>query len=621
MKPSIRPAVRALTLAAAVLSVVSWSAWAESSSAPVKAAASRLIHVTVYQNTALVTREVDVPEGDGAVELTVAPLPPQTIDGSLYSEGTDGIRILSTRYRQRPIQEDTREEVRKLVVDLKELEQKKETLQAEQKTLQQNLQLLDKLEAFTAAKLVALTEKGMTNSEQTLALVNHVATKRKEYNLALTKNQQEQKAVAEEIEFDQRKQADLSAGTSKVERDAVISVTKTNRAAGKLRLNYLVGAASWTPQYKFKASAKDKDPISVEYLAAVRQQSGEDWTNVKITLSTAQPSLNAAPPELRMLAMNLGAAGPAMPANPGRGMAQAPGQPAQASGALLQGNDFARDNLAKSKQQRAQAQAEYSQNKNLMEANRMWNESAALEQCVELLTTKEVEDSEKKALADAGDGGEGPGIAYHLATLLTLPSRQDEQILEVAKLEMQPDFYYKAIPVLSKHVYRVAKLSNASKQLLLPGEATMYIDNDFVGRTRLPLVAVGESFQVGFGVDPQLQVQRQLVDKSKTMQGANQILKYDYRILASSYKTAAVKLQVWDRLPMAETEVVGISIVKAAPEVSKDPLYLREERPKNLLRWDVELAPKTFGEQALAINYEFKLELDKQLRIGSFVTK
>ena len=45
-----------------------------------KTANSRIIHVTVYQNNALVTREVDVPEGPGTLEIVVTPLPPQTVN-------------------------------------------------------------------------------------------------------------------------------------------------------------------------------------------------------------------------------------------------------------------------------------------------------------------------------------------------------------------------------------------------------------------------------------------------------------------------------------------------------------------------------------------------------------
>jgi hypothetical protein len=72
-----------------------------------------------------------------------------------------------------------------------------------------------------------------------------------------------------------------------------------NGAAGKVRLNYLVDAANWRPQYKLRAGKEAKEPVLIEYLAAVVQQTGEDWTGVKMILSTAQPMLNAAPPDLR----------------------------------------------------------------------------------------------------------------------------------------------------------------------------------------------------------------------------------------------------------------------------------------------------------------------------------
>jgi uncharacterized protein (TIGR02231 family) len=216
---------------------------------------------------------------------------------------------------------------------------------------------------------------------------------------------------------------------------------------------------------------------------------------------------------------------------------------------------------------------------------------------------------------------EGPSVTYHLKTRISIPSRKDEQVLEVAKVQLEPTFYYKAVPVLNSHVYRLADLTNKSPHVLLPGEATMYQGGDFVGRMSLPLVAIGEEFTVGFGVDPQLQVQRRLMDKSKSTQGGNQVLKYEYRIQVSSFKKEPVKLQVWDRLPHAETETAGIQLVKAAPELSKDSLYTREARPQNLLRWDLDVAPGMSGDQALAINYEFRIELDRQLILGGFTTR
>src|SRR5439155_3452121 len=79
-----------------------------------RVASSRITHVTVYPDSALVTREVDVPAGNGLVELVVSPLPEATVASSLYTESGDGIRVLTTRFRTRQVKEDTREEVRKL---------------------------------------------------------------------------------------------------------------------------------------------------------------------------------------------------------------------------------------------------------------------------------------------------------------------------------------------------------------------------------------------------------------------------------------------------------------------------------------------------------------------------
>ena len=85
-----------------------------------------------------------------------------------------------------------------------------------------------------------------------------------------------------------------------------------------MRLNYLVDAAAWRPQYKFRAGKNAKDAVQLEYLAAIVQQTGEDWGNVNVVLSTAQPMLNAAPPELQTLQVTVvpKGVGQPMPANP-----------------------------------------------------------------------------------------------------------------------------------------------------------------------------------------------------------------------------------------------------------------------------------------------------------------
>ncbi len=614
-RPRIVAALLAALVAAGAGGLVSMNylaGAAEPGAAPaeLKLAPSRITQVTVYPNSALVTREVEVPAGAGTLELVVSPLPPQTVNSSLYSEGSDGIRVLTTRFRTRPVKEDTREEVRKLEDEMKKLRLAAEKLQADVKVLAQNIQTFDKLENFTTASTQHATEKGKLDAEAAIALAKYLMEGRAEKNRELVGLQQQIQFNQEQQQFAQRQLQDLTAGSSKVERDAVIVVDKANGASGKVRLNYLVDSAAWRPQYKLRAG-KDNEAVQVEYLAAVFQQTGEDWAGVDMILSTAQPTLNAAPPELKMLEVAVMSRGSVPPQTQGgSGQAGQPNQPfAQAPNP-----DFDRQ----AKDLRGRAQQELNRNEG-KKASELYNSAAALEQSWELLSTSDQMKQQRQGSRRAA--AEGPSVTYHLNTRLSVPSRNDEQVLEVAKLKMKPGYFYKAVPVLTAHVYRQANLTNDSKYVLLPGEATMYEGSDFVGRMSLPLVAIGEQFTAGFGVDPQLQIQRQMLDKSRATQGGNQVLKYEYRILVSSYKADKVKLQVWDRIPRGEADTVGVSLVKSEPEVCKDPLYLREDRPNNLLRWDVDVEPSMNGEKAAAIQYEFKLELDRQMMIGNIQSK
>jgi hypothetical protein len=574
--------------------------------------------VTVYQGNALVTREVDVSAGKGLIEIIVTPLPPQTVDSSLYAEGTDGVRVLSTRYRTRAVKADTRQEVRDKEVQIHTLKQEAERLQKEVQVTEQNLQLLTKLENFTGATLQHLAEKGLLNSEATLTLARYVMDSRTEKSTAQVLLQQKLQANAEATQFATRELGELTSGSSRTERDAVIVIDKAE-PAGRVRLNYLVTAATWRPQYRFRAGAA-KDPVQLEYLAAIEQQTGEDWTGVDTTLSTAQPQLNATPPELLALDISVVgrgaiAAGPAQQVPPGGGMMG--GMGGGAGGAMM--SQMFRD---QSRELRQKAQQELIGNR--IDAGREFiNAAAALEQADELLAKKDDKaGNEDTKVARAPDAAavahEGPSVTYHLRSRLTVPSRNDQQLIEVARIEIQPEYYYKAVPVLTSHVYRLADLINKSDYVLLPGEATMYVGSDFVGRMNLPLVAIGERYTVGFGVDPQLQVSRVLAKKSRTVQGGNQVHSYEYRIMVGSYKSEPVHVRVWDRLPRAEAEAVAVSLLDPAPKLSEDATYLRRERPQNLLRWDLTVGPGQNGEKAAAVAYQFKLEYARDVAIANF---
>src|SRR5438876_924724 len=170
------------------------ASWALADAKSPTTAPSRVSGVTVYQGSALVTREVSVPQGTGLMELIVTPLPPQTIDSTLYSEGSDGLRVLTTRYRTRAVKEDTRQEVRAKEDQIHHLAADAERMQKEIAVIEQNLSMLGKLENFTGATMQQLAEKGLLSAETTIALSKYVMETRAERSVAEVQLQQQLKA-------------------------------------------------------------------------------------------------------------------------------------------------------------------------------------------------------------------------------------------------------------------------------------------------------------------------------------------------------------------------------------------------------------------------------------------
>jgi Domain of unknown function (DUF4139)/N-terminal domain of unknown function (DUF4140) len=680
------------------------NAQAQAESVPVpRPAKSQVTDVTVYQGQALVTREVNVPEGDGTIELVVTPLPAQTVDSSLYTEGTDGLRVLSTRFRSRAVKEDTRQEVRAKNEQLKKLKADAERLQKEIAVQGQDLQYLQKLEGFTSTALTDLSKKGRLDSAAILTLSSFVMENRGAKTKTETDLRQRLQSNTEAIEFAARQLAELSSGSSRVERDAVIVVHKTRPQADTVRLGYLVGAASWWPQYRLRGgSGADNASVRLEYLAALTQQTGESWSGVRVTLSTARPSLDAAPPEL--LPLKMAVAG-VVDTSPIEGKDDRSQRIVAELGKLIN-MSFANETPLEDviKYVRASTKGPtfpdgipiYVDPIGLQEAEKSLTSTVTIDVAQVplrtslrlllkqlgmtyevqdgLLTITSAESADQSIASDmpirggmGGMGGMGggmglsleqtqayggarlnqaaasdqaeelrvadgpgldtsstdkdsPSVTFSIAGRLDIPSRRDPQLLEVARVDLTADYYAKAVPVLTPRVYRLAKLTNKSEFVLLPGEATVYVGGDFVGRMRLPLVAAGEPFIAGFGVDPQLQVSRRLVHKTRSVQGGNQVFDYEFRIGLRNYRTGPVKVQLWDRLPKPEGEAVAVSLVKTSPELSTDAPYQRTARMDNLLRWDMELPQGTIGDKTFYLNYQLRLEYARDLPQPRFLS-
>ena len=272
----------------------------------------------------------------GHLELVVTPLPPHTVNSSLYTEGTDGIRVLTTRFRTRPVKEDTREEVRKLEDEIKKLQL--DASRSSRPTSRPSSRTWPCSASWRTSPPPArthATEKGKLNSDATIALAKYVMEGRgREDQGAGRRCSSSCRTTRSRSSSSPRK---LQRADGRLQQDR--ARRRHRRGQGQRRPPARCGSTTWSTRPRGGRSTSSapartpRTPVQVEYLAAIMQQTGEDWQGVNLMLSTAQPMLNAAPPDLKMLAVTVVPTAPRRPtpaadARPGR----QPGRPGRPAG-------------------------------------------------------------------------------------------------------------------------------------------------------------------------------------------------------------------------------------------------------------------------------------------------
>jgi hypothetical protein len=575
--------------------------------------------VTVYRGQALVTRLVEVEGAAGLREVVVTDLPNAVVPGSIYAESADGVEVRSVTYRTRPVSEDVRDEVRKLDADIRAVQDKIEANAKHVALLAEQRAYLAKLEAFVAPTATVELSKGVLNADTLKQLSSYLLEQRQTLTDEELKRGVEARELQQQMELLGRQRQELTAGSARTVREAVVFVNLQGAARHGLRVRYLVDNANWTPSYNVRSESEKKD-VQVEYHASVQQMSGEDWKDVAMTLSTATPSLVAKAPLLTPLTVALTAPpppnAPAQQVAAGKDYQSALGElkKKQSQVETARSNTVLNFNVqvqSKEGQPQQPAQPPAVQVDNDLGLNAVANEM----QILDLVSMGNVDNRAKATRPAVVD--EGVSVTYQLAGRIALPSRSDQQLIEIASLPMKAEFYKLATPVLTSYVYNEAVVTNTSSMVLLAGPMSAYLRGEFVGHADVPTVAIGESFTAGFGIDSSLRAGRELMEKTESVQGGNRTVNFTYRLSIENFGSAPAKVRMLDRLPVAKDNEVRVELVSAGEvKLSEDSRYLQTERKKGILRWEVEAPAQAIGPQAFGLEYKLRLEYDKQMHIA-----
>jgi uncharacterized protein (TIGR02231 family) len=570
-----------------VLAVVLIILTASAAFAEVPTTTGTISKVTVYRGQALVTRTVSVDLPPGAMELVVKDLPAMIVPESIFAQTSDDIKVLSVRYREKAVSQDTRQEVKQLDTRIEDVQHKLKYAESEHKHLDMQWQMFEKLKDFTIAAANIDLNRGLLTFKPVKSLTELIEKKGLDYFKQKMDLEDKIDELKKEQELLGRKRGELVAGQSKTEREAVLFISKAGGKKIAIELSYLVGGANWQQQYNLRANP-EKSNVLIEYNAVVNQTSGEDWDGVALSLSTAEPTMVAAAPVLEPMFVAL--------SNPAQ--TQQAGPPAFIGAA----------------QARQYQESRKANIKKGLAANTELNELAINNQAFFFNAGQKELQEFQQQMAEISRI-EGISVTYDLPGRLTLPSRSDQQLVSIASIIAKADFTLIATPLLTDYVYLQADLLNDSDTVLLPGQASMFRDGQFVGRSRLPQVTIGEKFTAGFGIDSQVHVARELEDKKTRIQGGNRIDTYDYRIALSNYKNKPVELQLLDRLPYTDDSSIKIELEKTEPQFSTNSEYLRTVKKKGILRWDLKLASNTIEQDSTVVKYSFTMEYDRNMQI------
>jgi uncharacterized protein (TIGR02231 family) len=539
---------------------------------------AQIKEVSVYSDRALVVRREKVELEAGEHDLRVNNLP-QFLRDSLRAagRGSTGIRILNvdvaTAFRSRPPEA----EIVNLQDELERLTKNQQLLEARKSALNDRRQWLRALgeQSRDFAKGLA---HGQMKPQDLADFFSFAANQALQDAESAQSIETELEHMKQEVQAKKRELAQIQGNLQPDRLAAIVTVSLAEAGEFELELSYIVMGASWYPQYDVRvqmADGKDTGEVELTYVGVVQQSSGERWENVGLSLSTARPSLAAVLPELDPWYLNVFT--PPVPA-PLRAA-----QPRIASMSGLPGEQYVVAGI--------QPVA--------------MTTMGLVDEMQEQVQEKELRTVD---VATATVEQTGTALIFRVGRSVDIPSDNSPHKTSIARDNLPCFFDYVSAPQIDEQVHLRASIENTTERVLLNGDANIFLSSEYVGTTRVKTTAPTEKFKVFLGIEDNIKVKRELiernVEKGNALQGNIRRISYAYRISVHNYTGSQRKVIIRDHLPVSQHEKVKVKVQNVQP--------VPTERTKlELITWKFSLA--TDGEQK--IEYRFVVEHPQDVRV------
>jgi len=598
---------------------------------------SKIEKVIVFLQGAQVERTANLSIPNGTSTVVFKGLSSDIDEQSIQVKGAGNFTILSVNRQNNFLNEQkTNNEVRAL-------EEEVFVLKDEFEINQNNNLILKKEEEMLAAnQSIGSSTSGLDLNKLKQAL-DFQRQRLTDNKLKQLNNQKKVKELTEQI-IKLEKQIKETKDKSKTSTsDIAVKVNAKTAASGTFRITYLVRNASWYPSYDLRATQVSK-PVDLIYRANVSQQSGEEWKNVKLVLSSGDPSAGGNKPSLKPYKIGYNISyytpdanvttvsgkitdrqdGLALPGVGIRVKGTSIGTASDANGnysiQIPSVNSFLEYSyIGYDKVERpvVSSHADVS----LVAAKQALNEvvvvgygtqregevATALQGRVTGVLIDGNSSSKSSVPLQVQIQQSQTTVQFEVEEPYSISSDGKQLAVELATHRLQADYTYFSVPKLSENAYLTAAVKGVSELSLMSGEANIFFEGAFLGKTLINVQNMSDTLSISLGVDKNVVIKRlqQKDQNEKSFMGGTQRATRAFAYQVLNRKNVPINLRLEDQIPVSNTN-----------EVTVEKLQLSEakvDENSGQLTWNLHVQPNEKKE--IQMKYQVKYPRNRPVRL------
>ena len=523
---------------------------------PNKPITTKVHSVTVYTTGALINQSGTVSIDEGQTNIIVSGVSPSIDVSHIHVSANEGVKIVSVTHQvnylnkplENPVFKVLQDSVKLLTDELALVNGNIDALNEEKKMIIRNSSIGGANSGVNVSDLPKVLEFMQTNladiSKKSLAFEKH------------------RDKLNEELGRIQNQLEELNAKEINNNQEIVITLSASSKMNVNLDISYLVANAGWAPSYDLKV--KDiSHPIELVYRAKVFNNTGIDWDNVKLTLSTADPNKTAEKPKLSAWTLNH----------------------------EVTGSTITLDNNIQLQQQSNMANGYYNINPTNI------NGASGFQHDLTPAYDK-TKNANKVSMSYSEISVSELSVDFEIKENYSIPTDSKPYTVDVTVYNLPASYHYFAIPKLDKDAFLVARVTGWEDLNLADGVANVFYGDNYIGESYINTRQTGDTLDLSLGRDKKILVQRvKKQDYGKSNSGTNRLETFLYEITVKNNNKDTIDMELQDQLPVSQESDIIVEAIETS-KAEKDDL-------SGKLKWKMKLAPNETRKYQLSFSVKY----------------